>query len=234
MAAQSNAVPVKTLYAYKVGTDWFGIQEFRQQTYMRWAEILKEHGIDPAQEAFTMQASPEDDYRQIPGSIGEEAYGADAIYLKVAGISPTGRSPYEAWLASKGQPFYDLFKIQQRLGLVSKLGYDSEVDWEAYVLPYVGRVRGAYEEAWRILGTIYGLTPEQREQVGLSFDTKASGDIEELQNLVGLALGAKYIADVATGIASNVPAKWRAWAAVDESETFLDYLRRELWSVPLF
>lgn len=37
----------------RLESDWFAIQEFRLEVYTHWAEILREHGIDPAQEGFT-------------------------------------------------------------------------------------------------------------------------------------------------------------------------------------
>lgn len=37
--------PIRDLHKYKVETDWYGVQEFRQEAYMRWAEILEEHKL---------------------------------------------------------------------------------------------------------------------------------------------------------------------------------------------
>lgn len=40
-------------YAKVVQSDWFKAQEFRLEVYTRWAEILKEHGVDPLEEGLT-------------------------------------------------------------------------------------------------------------------------------------------------------------------------------------
>ena len=46
-----------------------GIQEFRQQAYIRWTEVLKEHDLD------LVLDPPEGDSPQTPDCIGEEAHG---------------------------------------------------------------------------------------------------------------------------------------------------------------
>ena len=65
----SELGPIRDLSRYKVGTVWFGIQEFRQQAYIRWTEILKEHDLD------LVLDPPEGDSPQTPHCIGEEAHG---------------------------------------------------------------------------------------------------------------------------------------------------------------
>ena len=105
LVEQPEVGPVKNLYKYKVETVWFGIQELRQQVYGSWAEILHEHGIAPAEAGIAIQNAPEADYRQTPGSTGEEAYGPSATYVNALGLgggsgipgSTQDRYPSSAW-----------------------------------------------------------------------------------------------------------------------------------------
>ena len=115
---------------------------------------------------------------------------ARGYFLEFLEIPPTGRSMFQAWLSSFAQSYYALFRIQQRLGLVSELGHESEVDWEAFVQRF--GVSVASNDAWQILGSIFGLTPGQRAQAGLTFEGGTSGTIEELQDFMGLALRVRY------------------------------------------
>jgi len=39
--------------AFLMKHPWVELQLLRIEVYTRWAEILREHGIDPAQEGFT-------------------------------------------------------------------------------------------------------------------------------------------------------------------------------------
>jgi hypothetical protein len=130
---------------------------------------------------------------------------------------------FQAWLSSFAQSYYALFRIQQRLGLVSELGHESEVDWEAFVQRF--GVSVASNDAWQILGSIFGLTPGQRAQAGLTFEGGTSGTIEELKDFMGLALRVRY-GYAADYWASIIPEIWLAWFG--EPGPFLEYLKTKL------
>lgn len=40
-------------YSHTIDSTWFKLQSFRRDVYIRWSQILKGHGIDPAKEGFT-------------------------------------------------------------------------------------------------------------------------------------------------------------------------------------
>lgn len=45
--------PIGMQYAKLVQSDWLKAQELRKDTYIRWYEILREHGVDPLEEGLT-------------------------------------------------------------------------------------------------------------------------------------------------------------------------------------
>ena len=223
LAEQSEVGPVKNLFKYKVETVWFNIQGFRQQTYSRWAELLQERGIDPIEAGVAVRNAPEGVYPQTPGSIGEEAYGPFFSYMNVLGIG-------EGYLhfASLAQRLHDIFRMQQRVGIFAESGVENEPDWEVYVQLHGGTVSEVGDEGRRLLGSVLRMTPEQREQAGLTFEPGAPGNIGELQDLI--RFGSAYRGGLhADYLASRVPSMLQQWqmqkpqTAAGTLMPFLDY-----------
>ena len=177
----SELGPIRDLSRYKVGTVWFGIQEFRQQAYIRWTEILNEHDLD------LVLDPPEGDSPQTPECIGEETYGPDATYVQQLGFE-FGSTPEEVYQLGLGRSLHYVFKAKQRFGIFSELGLDAEACWEEFSPMVAKDINAAYEDARRIFNSLYRITPEQRARLGLTFELGVSGDIEELQDLVKSAM----------------------------------------------
>ena len=213
----SESGPIRDLFRYKVGTVWFGIQEFRQQAYIRWTEVLKEHDLDLVLDA------PEGDSPQTPECIGEEAYGPEVTYVKLLGFN--GRTPGEINQLSRGRPLHYVFRAKQRFGIYSELGLDAEACWEEFA-PQV--TKDLYEGAGQILSGLYQIGPEQRAQLGLTFEPGVSGDSEELQDLMYTALRSHMGYSGARRIADRLPIErqlWRQKVATGVTELpFLEWL----------
>ena len=122
----SDSVPGKQYYEYMVGTDWFGLQEFRQQVYVLWADVLKEHGIDPA--GLTILDGSEAYIRHLKERFREARFEAPFVtYFRVLGIE-SPNSIEGSYHLSFSENLRKLFRKQQRIGLFTKSGIEPEPD----------------------------------------------------------------------------------------------------------
>lgn len=219
--------PGEHYYEYMVGTDWFGLQEGRQHVYALWADILKEHGIDPA--GLTILNTPETDIRQLTERFGEARFEAPFVtYFRVLGIGHPN-SIEGRYHLSFSENLRDLFRMQQQVGIFTKSGIEPEPNWEAYVRLLGGRSSEVSEEGERILKGILGMTHEQREEAWLTFEPGRPGNIEELQDFIRIGMR-RELGGGAESFAGLVPSMLIRWqlekpqTAAGTPMPFLDFL----------
>ena len=148
--------------------------------------------------------------------------------MNAVGLGEGSETPAQELLARLGQPLHNAFRMQQRVGIFTRSDLEVEPNWEAYAQVYRGTSTELYEEAGRILGSILGMTPEQREQAWLTFEPGAPGDREELQDLIRYALAARTSFGAAEFSVSRIPyfeQQWLRQQASGQPATFLDYLK---------
>ncbi|MCH7616168.1 MAG: hypothetical protein IH978_10615, partial [Nitrospinae bacterium] len=232
MAEQTNSGPAQDHYQYKVETVWFGLQEFRQQSYTHWAGILQNHAINPQEVGVTIQNAPDTNYRAInrpnQESILEELYGPLAVYTTIVGTEDVD-SRARTFLLDLGQKLHAIFRKQQQVGIFVQVGVEAEPNWKVYVQTHRSSTE-KNDEAARILRSIIDMTPEQRDQAWLSFEPGAPGTIGELQDLIRIGMRATRGAIGADFIASRVPYMVQSWlserpqTAAGTPVSFLDFL----------
>lgn len=219
---------IHALYRHMVETVWFHLQESRRDIYVRWAEILQEHAVDAVKEGFVMQTTLEGDYRQTPGSIGEqrgeEIWGPLAIYMKKYGIEEGWQSPFQRAQMTYAKRLHDIFRLQQLMGLHA--GH-AEAVWEDYLQPFDPRRPPAYGQAAGVLRGLLGMTPEARADAGIDFGT---GELGQLSSLLYLALRPHLGIHGAQGLVGRLGDErarmFRLEAEGAAPMTFLDYLRQ--------
>lgn len=232
----SDTVP-SIYYLRELEGRWTQLQKLRRDTYIRWDEVLREHGVDPKEYGFTGPTAsgtptiPAGTTQPADGP--EDYYGYLQTYLETFGLAHAGATPYEDYLRSQAAPWLTLFQIQQRLGAIP--GNASGVtNWLDYLQPFKdsGNTFLIYQQAHNLLSTLRNTPIEQRVPLGYAYYYE-SDKLDDLQSLIRLALRPYVGKPGASWIADRIPSEHQQWLTnkkADPGHTtgdFLDYVREK-------
>ena len=232
--AGSDTVP-SAYYLRELEGRWTQLQKLRRDTYIRWYEVLREHGVDPKEHGFTGPTASGTPTippgTTQPADEPEDYYGYLQTYLETFNIANRRYlTPYEDYLRSQAAPWLTLFQIQQRLGAIP--GNASGVtSWLDYLRPFEvsGNIWLLGQQAQNLFRTLINTPVEQREPLGYAYYYE--GDkLDDLQSLIRLALHSG-LGPSASRLADRIPSEHQQWLTAKKADPghtaddFLDYVR---------